>query len=153
MFFSFFHETLLLILLAARNVHFQLGPCVSLRLSQAFTNQASSMDYSYKTERKKRVKLQETFARELLRFRPVCLPLLSLSIAVLLPAYVGLISLPSSSMMASSSAYLFWGTWLPVEPFKGKERDRRCSIHFTLYIPFVITINYSLMFQFCLKQK
>lgn len=34
-------------------------------------------------------------------------PLFSLSIALLLPAYVGLISFPSSSMMASSSAYLF----------------------------------------------
>lgn len=46
------------------------------------------------------------------------LPLFSLSIALLLPAYVGLISFPSSSMMASSSAYLFWGTWLPVEPWR-----------------------------------
>lgn len=35
------------------------------------------------------------------------LPLFSLSIALLLPAYVGLISFPISSMMASSSAYLF----------------------------------------------
>lgn len=40
------------------------------------------------------------------------LPRFSLSMALLLPAYVGLISFPSSSMMASSSAYLLWGTWL-----------------------------------------
>lgn len=40
------------------------------------------------------------------------LPRFSRSIALLLPAYVGLISFPSSSMMAKSSAYLLWGTWL-----------------------------------------
>lgn len=53
-----------------------------------------------------------------LKLQRLQLPLFSLSIALLLPAYVGLISFPSSSMMASSSAYLFWGTWLPVEPWR-----------------------------------
>lgn len=38
------------------------------------------------------------------------LPRFSLSIALLLPAYVGLISFPNSSMIARSSAYLLCGT-------------------------------------------
>lgn len=55
-FVSFFSwDTLLLILLAARNVHLRLGPCISLRLSQTFTHQASSVDYSFKTEKLKRL--------------------------------------------------------------------------------------------------
>lgn len=51
-------------------------------------------------------------------------PLFSLSIALLLPAYVGLISFPSSSMIASSSAYLFWGTWLPEEPWRSSKQRK-----------------------------
>lgn len=42
--------------------------------------------------------------------------------ALLLPAYVGRISLPSSSMIASSSAYLLCGTWLLPDPCNREEK-------------------------------
>lgn len=111
------------LILAGRNECLWLRSCISFCLSQAFTHQSPCMNYSYK--RKKMHSYLNIFSPlmhiYLFYFSPQLAgfkwPLFSLSIALLLPAYVGLISFPSSSMMASSSAYLFWGTWLPVDPW------------------------------------
>lgn len=84
-----------------------LGPRVPLRLGQALTHQPSGVDDSF-GERRFQTGHPTSgsithSALDLLK----ALPLFSLSMALLLPAYVGLISFPISSMMASSSAYLF----------------------------------------------